>query len=553
MKRDDVRLPGLVISPGAAFGYAIVGRPLAPLGQEAPPLALESVESEVDRLEQAVLEVRANLEEHVRQFHTPHDNDVQDILAAHMLMLDDQRFFEEIIERIRGDQLPAEFAVERTFSALAERLVMRGDRYLQARAEEVRDLSQNIRRALAAPDDSSTAASVRLPAVVLSPSLGITEALRARRLNTAAFVTSSTALTSHGAILLRAIGIPALGGVDLVSEPVDMGDPVLVDAMGGALIINPSEERKNAILRRPSSGLRSEADRSQPPLTIRLDDGSKARLLGNIDHPSQAGLCLDQRLSGIGLFRTEFMVLDAGRVPGEEEQVGVYRAVLEQLGNRPVMIRTFDLGGDKTVAGLHQCTGPNPALGVRGLRRHILRFPEEMKTQLRAILRAAEGHTVTILLPMVTDSGDLILARDLLREAKDDLAVCGEKFSDRVRVAAMIEVPSAAINIADLLPLVDAVSIGTNDLIQYLTASDRDNEAVVHYQQVQASGLEYLLQHIVDAVRAEHRLGDLAVCGEFASTTEGARLLVQLGIRSLSVFPSAAPVVREALGTPLSS
>ena len=538
-----------MISPGAAFGYAVVEQLLAPLDHEAPRIAPDSVEAEVDRLGHAVCQVRATLEDHVKQVHAPPDSDLQDIIAAHLQMLDDRRFFETITESIRHERIPAEYAVERAFRAVADRLVSGGDQYLQARAEETRDLCQNIRRSLGSVHRPPVPVDGRRP-VIISHSLSATDALRARRNNAAGFVTSSSALTSHGAILLRGSGIPSLGAVDLQHQSVETGVPVLVDGIDGRMVIQPSESTRRSVIRRSSAALRGGVDGSRPPLTVEMKDGRRIRLLGNIDHPTQAGLCLKERLSGIGLFRTEFMVLEAGRIPSEEEQVRFYRSVLSQLGDRPVMIRTFDLGGDKTVPGLHRCSGSNPALGVRGLRRHLLRHPEELKAQIRAILRAAVGHEVGILLPMVTHAGDVKEVRALLQDAEAELTRRSERFNDGAHLGAMIEVPSAAFDIAGILPLVDAVAIGTNDLVQYLTASDRDNEEVGRYLNVETSGLGTVIEHIVREARAQDRIGDVAVCGEIASTAEGARLLTRLGIRVLSVSPLSAPVVRAALELP---
>jgi len=540
-------LRGKVISPGAAFGYVIREEPITALGGEAPTLRPADVEREVARLDRAVLWVRATLESHVKEEHDPHDSDLDEILDAHLLMLDDHVFLDRVANRIHDDRVPADHAVEREFSRVANRLVVRGDPYLKARAEEIRDLCQSLRRALRNAEGDPKRQKLPRPPVIVSPCLGATAVLRARRANAVAFLTSSTALTSHGAILLRASGIPALGGVDVESAHLKTGTPVLVDATARSIVVRPTAQQRRSALELRSPVFGQGVKTAHPPQMIKLADGSTVRLLGNIDHPSQAGLCVEQRLSGIGLFRTEFMVLETGRVPTEDEQITRYESVLEQLGGLPVTIRTLDLGGDKTIAGLHQCTGPNPALGVRGLRRHILRHPDELKTQLRAILRAATGHRARVLLPMVTNAGDVLAARELLAAVKSDLVAGGVPFDDGVPVGAMIEVPAAALNIGEILPFVDFVSIGTNDLVQYLTAADRDNEEVLHYQEIATSGLEPVLRRVVEAAQSRDRQKDVSVCGELASTEEGARFLVGLGIRALSVSPAVAPVIRDAL------
>ncbi len=547
MAATGTTLTGAVISAGAAFGYALREDPLTPLVPDTPAIPPAAIEHEVARLTEAYLRVRTTLEDHVRDHHAPHDEDHDDILAAHLLMLDDQHFTQTIVDRIRSERIPADHAVEHAFSVVADRLVFRGDPYLQARAEEIRDLCQSLRRALGDADRSPESRQVRSPVVYVSSCLSGTAVLRARRAKAVAFVSSSRAFTSHGAILLRASGIPALGGVDLATEPLETGTPVLVNATDELLVIRPDADQLKLVTEPSPTSPRTRGKMRSRPCVIPLQDGSNVRLLANIDHPSQAGSCLDQRLSGIGLFRTEFLVLEAGRVPTEEEQLARYQSVLEQDGTLPVMIRTFDLGGDKTIAGLHRCAGPNPALGVRGLRRHILRHPDELKTQLRAILRAAIDHRVGVLLPMVTNLGDVEEARALLEASKNDLTASGEGFNTEVLRGAMIEVPAAALNLAAILPRIDFVSIGTNDLLQYLTASDRDNEEVLHYQDGESSGLTRMLELVMTSARASGRHDDVTVCGELASTSRGAQLLVDLGYRSLSISPAVAPAIRTAL------
>ena len=550
MGAEPVVVTGVTISPGAAVGTVVRDEPPPPLEPDPPDLSADEIEREVTRFRQALLHVQATIEEHVREEHAPAESDQEDILAAHLLMLDDHHFTNAIAERIRAERIPAEHAVETSFADVASRLVFSGDPYLRARAEEIRDLSQSLRRSLRRDAVNSDRPTPRGRPVFVSSCLGATGVLRARRANAVAFVTSSTAFTSHGAILLRASGIPALGAVDLESAPLPTGTPVLVDATGGRLVIRPGASERRVLAQRALDVSRASVGPPSTPLRIALGDGSNLTLYGNIDHPSQVGYCLRERLSGVGLFRTEFLVLEAGRVPAEDEQLARYHSVLAALETLPVAIRTFDLGGDKTVSALHRCTGPNPALGVRGLRRHVLRHPEELKTQLRAILRAAAGRSIAVLLPMVTSSEDAATARELLTAVRDELRSSGVPCSTEVQLAAMIEVPSAALNLPRILPFVDFISIGTNDLIQYLTASDRDNEEVLHYQDAEVSGVKVLVDIVMTTARAAGRTADVTVCGELASTTVGARWMVAAGIRSLSISPSAAPDVREALSAP---
>jgi phosphotransferase system enzyme I (PtsI) len=540
------RLTGKIISPGVALGYAHFEEslPLVTFSRIEP----ESVPHELSRLATAVELVRQHLEEHIREFHDPSDEDFQQVFSLHMLMLEDQKFFSSIARRIEKDLFSAEYAVEVEFGAAADRLRASKDLYMQARAEDLRDICQIVKKALLlkkaafSPLDTGREAPIFI-AVHLQPSTVI----RAKKTGAVAFITASEAFSSHGAILLRSSCIPALGRVAITEAPFNEGTQLLVDAIRGEIHVQPSEEVQSTAFAVAAQMKQPDVSQSLPPLNVRTADGIEVALWANIDHPSQTALCFHHRLRGIGLFRTEFLVLENGRIPDEEEQYHTYRHVVELLNGRPLVLRTFDIGADKVTTALHKCTGPNPALGIRGLRRHLLRFQEELRTQLKAILRAAVNAEVAILLPMVTHAEDVRAARVQLDKVNADLEREGIPFKRNVRVGAMIEVPSAAIEIAELLQTVDFVSIGTNDLLQYLTASDRDNPDVIPYQRLEGSGLIFLLKHIVEQARRIGRDQDVFVCGEIASDPEIAKLLVQIGIMSLSISPSCAPAVRRAI------
>ena len=463
-------------------------------------------------------------------------------------MVEDKGFQAAIRRRIEGRRVPAERAVEEEFNAAANRLAKSRDLYLRARAEDLRDICQSIRKILLLGE---TAFEPKDPLsrkpVYISPHLHPSAVLRARKYGAAAFVTSSTANTSHGSILLRASGIPALGGIDITDPRFREGVPILVDAIRNEIYIDPSDEIREAAERLATQVEEVSVHHPHPPLAARCADGKQVHLFANVDHPSQTVLCFLHRMSGIGLFRSEFLILDTGRVPSEQEQHEIYRDVLRRLAGRPLVIRTFDIGADKVAEGLDHYTDANPALGVRGLRRHLLRFPGELRTQFRAILRAGHGYPVSILLPMVTNVEDVRRALDHLEAVRTELSQDGIPFNRNVRVGVMIEVPAAALNVGSLLEQVDFVSIGTNDLFQYLTASDRDNPDVLGYQDVESSGFRTLLTHIMNVARTMGRERDISVCGELASDPEGARFLAGMGVTTLSISAGSAPVVRQAL------
>jgi phosphotransferase system enzyme I (PtsI) len=290
-----------------------------------------------------------------------------------------------------------------------------------------------------------------------------------------------------------------------------------------------------------------EALPSLPSIGGHTRDGVGIRLMANIDNPEQIGLLLTNRLEGVGLFRTEFFVLEAASFPTEEEQCDIYHRVFTAAGGRQVVIRTFDIGGDKQIPDLYYCSGQNPALGVRGVRRHLLRRPDEIWTQLRAILRAAVGFPVGVLLPMITTVDDIREVKSLLKGVKKELRGEGKQFSSEVQLGAMIEVPAAAIGIRDILTEVDFVSVGTNDLLQYFVAADRDNEAVLRYGDSENKAFLWLLRFIIQEAAAVDREKSVTICGEIASHPHLVPLLLALGFRSLSITPTSAQLVRNAI------
>jgi len=519
---SHVWLPGRAIAPGVAFGYARFEDIIL---SESVPSAIEpgALRAELERLNAAVDQVRRHLEAHVRELHAPAEEDFQQILAAHLVILDDKQFFLSIRDRIETELMSADRAVREAFLAVAERLTVHGNGCMHDRAEDFRDICQNLRKSLLrGPWALEPREQGDRPIVCLTPHLHPTAVLRAKRTGAVAFVTASRAFTSHGAILLQASGIPALGGVAFAGVGIKEGTPILVDAVRGGIHVNPSSETREAAFAKASPLGQHAAARALPPLDARTPAGRAVRLWANISHPSEIALSLQHRLRGVGLFRTEFLALESGHIPDEDEQYGVYREVVEELEGRPLVIRSFDFGADKEPAGLDECTGNNPALGVRGLRRHLQRRPEELHVQIRAILRAAVGADVSILFPMVTHAGDMVAALAHLAEVRVDLGDSGVQFNPEVKVGAMIEVPSAALGIAELLHLVDFVSIGTNDLLQYLTASDRDNVAVIDYQCPEAAGLFRLVEYVVDTARSVGMEQSISVCGELASDPAGA-------------------------------
>jgi len=544
-----VELEGRVVSAGVALGRALIVDDTSSFPRHT--IGEDEIPGEQDRLACAIEAVRRSLRHHIEAEHGADSGEVQQVLNAHQMVLGDEGLLEAITHRIGQERKNAEWAVAEVSREIIRRFEEHRDPYLRARAEDHRDMGNTLIEALIAERSGSTCAlgDVEHPVVVARHFFPST-ALRARRIGAVAFLAESHATVSHAAIILKGLGIPVLGAVDGLLEEVRQGDLLVVDAMRQRVIVRPDSEtrtRYERVVQETSTLYDRLAEmKSSTPIETRTSNGSAVRLYANIENPRQLPVVRQSRLEGIGLFRTEFLALDQGFVPGEEAQVKVYTEVLRAMGSLPVVIRTLDIGADKD-AGLARCTGENPALGVRGIRRHLRREPGELRTQLRAILRAGNEGNPRILPPMVTRVEDIREAREHLERAKKDLQ--GERIpiGAEIPLGAMIEIPAAAVSVREILQEVDYVSIGTNDLIQYLMAADRDNPDVLTYQDTRHPAFLWMLQFIADEARAMGRMNDVGICGEIASDPTLIPVLVRMGYRSLSISPALAEGARKAI------
>jgi phosphotransferase system enzyme I (PtsI) len=544
---DEVVLRGSTICPGIGMGQArVLDRGIAiPKSQISP----DQAQSEQRRYNKAVKLVSDHLYEHIQEDHADSSLSALSILKNHQVMLTDEQFHEAVRYRIAAESKSAAWALELEAQEIITNLEASRSPYLKSRAEDVKDLVANIASALSSTPQVYTKAlqQKRESEVLISGNLYPSWTIEAKRSCSVAFATESNALSSHAAILLKGFGIPAVGGVKGLREAVADGDEVIVDAVNGVVIVRPSPETAKRLAAAKQQFELPETLRPLPPLGGRSKDNIPIRLMANIDNPDQIPLMHRNRLEGIGLFRSEFLILRSSSFPTEQEQYEIYRHVFKAAAGQRVVVRTFDIGGDKQIDDLHDCTGQNPALGVRGVRRHLLRHREELRIQARAILRAAQGCHVDILLPMVTTADDIRKVRHVLEEVKKELRDQGTPFSDEVRLGAMIEVPAAAIGISEILTEVDFVNVGTNDLLQYFVAADRDNEAVLGYEDFENKGFLWLLRFIMERAAELGQENEVAICGESASNPQLVPLLLALGFRSLSITPTSAQTVRNAI------
>jgi phosphotransferase system enzyme I (PtsI) len=544
---EGIVLEGVTICPGIGIGDAhIMSEDI-----NIPRCRIDDsrIKREQNRYKTAVKLVIDNLHEHIEECHDCSLYNDNQILKIHELMINDKQFHEAVLNRILSERKNAEWALIDEYESIISKLISSRDTYLQARAEDVLDQAYNILKAISMNEKKykSNLSPSNDNQVVISRYLYVSQIIKSKRSHANGFATESSALSSHAAILLKGYGIPSVGGIKNLKTSIKNGDRVIVDGIKGQVIVRPGTDTVLKYQNLEKKLISPRSLKKYRSINMKTLDGTRIKLMANIDNHHQVGLVLRNRLEGIGMFRTEFLILTANRVPDEEEQHVIYRKVVKALSDRHLIFRTFDLGADKIIPGLDRCTGRNPALGVRGIRRHLLRRPEELHIQLRALLRAAAGTTLGILFPMVTNLNDIIEIKKHVEKVKEELRVEGRPFSSHIKLGAMIEIPAAAIAIQDILSEVDFVNVGTNDLLQYFMAADRDNEAVFHYGDNKNKAFSYLLHFMIKKAAEMGRERDVTICGEMASDPSLITRLIDTGYRSFSITPVYAQSIRRII------
>jgi phosphoenolpyruvate-protein phosphotransferase (PTS system enzyme I) len=533
-------LRGISASPGVAVGQVtLFDRRSVPIPRRS--IAPTEVEPEVERLMAALGTSRRQLEEARDGLDPAAGAEHRLVLEAHLLMHRDELLVGAAVASIRAGH-NAEWAVRRSVEALVQRLLSTGQSYLSDRSRDVEQVGEHVLRVL-------TGVGLQLPVIdretiLVTSDLSPAEAARLPRDKVLALVTDFGSATSHTAILARALGIPAVVGVDGITRTLSPNDHVIVDALRGEIIIDPNvSERERAEDRARRYRHFVGKVRGREGASGRTIDGVKIELLANVELEVEVEDAEEQRAEGIGLYRTEFLYLD-GEPPSEDRQVEIYARIAARMAPRPVTLRTFDLGADKMPSidpGAAKARTLNPALGLRGLRLS-LSVPALFRTQLRAMMRAAAIAPLRVMFPMVCTLDELRRARAIAVEACAELEREGLPHR-QVSIGAMIEVPSAVV-IADALAReCDFFSVGTNDLVQYTLALDRQNPRVFHLARTLEPAILKMLAHTIRSADA----GGIptCVCGDLASHPMAIPILLGMGYRSLSMATADLAVARE--------
>ena len=543
--RHEVRRQGLGVSPGIAFGRAyLIGRDTL----KAPRHHIEpdDVDTEIARLYKAIAASDKQLARIKEKLASENESDYH-IITAHQMMLHDEHLVGAAVSYIRDELINAEWGLRRAVDDIAGVFDRMQDDYLRERRSDVEFVFERVLRNLLGRDTGPL--SPPPDAIVVAYDLSPADTAQLHKAAVAGMITDAGGKTSHTAIIARAHEIPAVVGLENITELVETDDRLLIDGGSGIVIVNPTPstvaEFRDEQRRQVAVSATLHALRDLPGVTL---DGAAIELMCNIDGPDEIEDALDYGAMGVGLFRTEYLFMNQADPPDEERHYQTAVDVLRRLGGKPATIRTYDLGADKLAPFLEEAElqEVNPALGLRSIRLCLSQLGRPMfKAQLRGLLRASAHGPLKIMFPMISGVAELRAAKAVVDEVKLELQQEGQAFDEHVKLGIMIEMPSAALSADFLAEECDFFSIGTNDLIQYTMAVDRVNEYVSYLYEPLHPSLLRLLGQVASAAHAANI--PVAVCGEMAGEPMIAPVLLGLGIRELSMSAVSVPEVKALI------
>ncbi|WP_238649718.1 phosphoenolpyruvate--protein phosphotransferase [Paenibacillus piscarius] len=535
-------IQGIGAAAGVAIGKAFV---LPNWEWSLPDTQVNPVDlaKEFERLYEGIRTSKDEIEFIKKEFRDVVGPEESSIFDAHLAILDDPVFMSEIRGIIERQYKAAEVAVKEAIDHFVAMFDLLDDEYMKERAVDIKDVGNRLlKHLLGAPE--VTLPSDTQPYILVAKELSPSQLAHLNPAYVLGIVTMMGGKTSHSSIMARALGIPLVAGLEnKLPVPIQTGDMLVLDGDTGAIMIHPDEVTLKEFNTRRAMQLKK---REQLELLATVEavtkDGVTLRLACNISSVKELNVALKYGAEGVGLFRTEFLYMDRSSFPTEDEQFEVYKLVAEQVGKDSVVIRTLDIGGDKHLDYFQLPEEQNPFLGYRAIRISLDR-KDMFKTQITAILRASHYGRVKLMFPMISSIEELLAAKAVLNEVKNELDARGVPYDPDIQVGIMIEVP-AAVMIADLLAEeVDFFSIGTNDLVQYVLAVDRMNEQIAHMYHPYHPGVLRMIRMTVEAAQ---RAGiDVSVCGEMASDERSLPLWLELGISVLSMSPQALLKVKH--------
>ena len=533
---------GLPASRGVALGRARVRMPHA-LEVERETILPEEVEDEIERVHRAIEVVRNEMHALRQRLHGALAHEIGEFLDLHALLLDDPELLQGLDTLIRNKRYTADYALRKQRDRVANVFLSMDDPYLRSRID---DIDQVIGRLHAALHRREAELEGVAGDILVTDTVAPAEIAQLQAQGVLAVVTTTGSQLSHTAILARSLHLPLIVGATQALTKINDGDVLIIDALDGLVICEPDQSDLTAHRKRVDAFKRERKQlnrlRREP---TRTRDGIDIKLWANAESREDIAEAHTLGAAGVGLYRTEFLFLGTHEIPDEEKQFSAYRDAVLGMTGRTVTIRTLDLGADKSDdTGLALRDEPNPALGLRGIRLSMSR-ERLFEIQLRAIARASAYGPVRVLLPMITSREEVLFAAKLLDKVRKQLADKGVAVADSIPLGAMIEVPAAAIALPSFISKIDFLSVGTNDLIQYLLAADRNNEALGDLYTPMHPAFVRMLSDIVRTARKAGK--PVAVCGEIAADEAFAPLLLALGIEELSMHPGSFLQVRKTI------
>ncbi len=531
------KIAGIAAAPGIIIGEAYL----------YTKEKLQISKADIDDIEKAksdLIEAIAKSKKELSKIFTVAREKMDEIRAAifeaQLMILDDPILLDEIIKRIEIEKKSPEYIVDDEISKYQSRMILSHESYMKERALDIEDIKLRIVRNL---QKKRWESKIEHNVIVVSDLLTPADTILLSRNKVLAFVTDHGGLTSHAAIISRSLNIPAVVGTHNSTAQIKDGDEIIVDGFYGYVITQPTEEQKEFFIgkRKRLLELQRELEELKDEKAV-TKDGREVKILANVDVSGEIEMVITSGASGIGLYRSEQILNEIGEFPNEDEQTTIYSKLASRVYPGTITIRVFDIGGDKF--RFLDFEEPNPFLGLRGIRL-LLENPGMFKTQVRAILKSSINKNIKMMLPMVSTLKEIREAKKIIEECKKELKAEKVKFDEDIEVGIMIEVPSAAVMAKDFSKEVDFVSIGTNDLVQYLMAVDRGNDLVSNLYQEFSPVVINTLKHIIDETKKSRK--PVSLCGEMAADTLAMPLLLGLGLDSLSMSPSTIPYAKRII------
>jgi len=542
-----MELHGIPISPGLAHGRAHLLPRVDIEDVRVHKYVIEDVSLEWQRFLEAVDTSRKQIEELKERVHHEFGSKTAAIFKAHLSILADRQIRRKLRSRLEREKSNIEHILATELERLQKEFHHIHSASEKDHISDITDVFERVLHNLLQVRHLHENPLKNLPreVVVVAEKLIPSDTVGADKEKILAFVTEKGGKTSHVAILARSLGIPAVAGIEDVTSLIKEDEEVLVDGTEGIVRTRPSRKSVGAFIRLEQAAKTSlEAARKAVRLPCKTRDGVSIRLMANVGVERDIDEAIRERAEGIGLFRTEYLYMEKGRLPSEEEQYEVYAEAAKRLKPYPVTIRTLDIGSEKTLPYLAMPPGFYSALGVRGVR-FSFHFEDVFRAQLRAILRAGAVGNARVLLPMVTSLSDIHRAKEIVENVKEELAEKEIPYDRNLKIGIMVEVPSVAFGIDLFLPEIDFISIGTNDLLQYFLASDRENVQTSEYCEPCEPSVLRLLKGIVDAALRMEK--EVSLCGEIASSPIYTELMLGVGLRVLSLAPTQIPILKDKI------